>query len=50
MNSDNFIFEQKNKFGKDLVKRLCKELGIVPICVDKLIVTVRYKKEYTQKQ
>lgn len=44
MNADNFIFEKDNKFGKDMIKRLSKEMGIVPDCVNKIIITIRYNQ------
>ena len=43
MKADNFIFEKEDKFGNDMIKRISKEMGVVTDCVDKIIVTIRYK-------
>lgn len=42
MKADNFIFEREIAFGKQMIDRISKEMGIVPDCVDKIIITIRY--------
>ena len=44
MEADNFIFNDNNEFGKNMIHRISKEMGITPECIDIAIVTIRYKK------